>query len=556
MPIDLPPAIPPQLADLRTIERLATGSAPVAATVGDYEVRVTGDHHLDEREVLRILAAAETPSQAILMLAAATHREGYLLVTNYYTPRHNVVQVHAVRGRLTGLDGSRRIVGYFAGLEGEDRLERAQFDRARVMAKVYSERSGLDYSISYRHDEADPEAVTMVFNESLRVDYKPWQVMLQIGNQGDRFAGRYIADAGMKYNFADGTRVAAGYQRAFPELGESLDTEDFQQFQVRADRPSRWGLYGLDASYAEYTQELGPVAVAAVTCSFSLLGTCLAFTSSSTDTFFDLDAEILRVGLDGEQVLSSDVNHRFNLFQRAEYVDSRIEVNNSGEAIQDEVYTTLELGARYQSIHTLDENSRLQWGLRASAVAGLGGDSGTLGSDDSSPAVAVGKRSAEFVALKPEALIRMTWGERKTLELNLKAQFADEQLPQQQQWVLGGIDHLSAYLPGALVGDNGYFARAQYSYRWNPGWARITASAFAEYGAASFENAGRDPASDATRNFGSTTSIADAGIGLSVEFLNLELRAVAAESFHEDNIGDAALARYEADFFAVLKATF
>lgn len=555
MPIELPPAIPPQLTDVQQIERLAAGSRPVAVTVNDSEVRVSGDHNLDESEVRKILTPAETPSQAILMLTAATNRQGYLLVTNYYTPRHHVVQVHAVQGRLAELDGSPRIVGYFAGLEGEDNLERGQFDRARVMANVYSERTGLDYSISYRHDETNPEAVTMVFNESLRVDYKPWEVMLQAGNQGDRFAGRYIADVGMKYNFASGTQVAAGYQRAFPELGESLDTEDYQQFQLRADRPFRWGLYGLDANYAEYTQEIGPVTVGSVTCSFSLLGTCLAFSSNSTDRFFDLDAEILRVGLDGEQVLSSDVNHRFNLFQRLEHVDSQIDVNN-GETIQDEVYTTLEVGARYQSIHALNGSSRLQWGLRASAKGGLSSDNGTLGTDDTSPAVAIGKRSAEFLTLKPEALIKLAWSERAWIDLNLKAQFADEQLPQQQQWVLGGINRLSAYLPGVLVGDNGYFARANYSYRWNPGWARITASIFAEYGAASFEDAGRDPAADPDRDFGSTTSIADAGVGLSVEFLdNLELRAVAAESFHEDNISDAALDRYETDFFVVLKAT-
>ena len=48
-------------------------------------------------------------------------------------------------------------------------------------------------------------------------------------------------------------------------------------------------------------------------------------------------------------------------------------------------------------------------------------------------------------------------------------QWADATLPQNQQWVLGGLGNLTAWLPAVLVGDSGMLARASL---FAPPWAR------------------------------------------------------------------------------------
>lgn len=554
MSIDLPPTLPPQLVELDFIESHAAREQPVSVAVNGFELHVTGAHYLSEVDLRELLELAETPSQAILLIASSMARRGHLLVTTYYARQRNVVFVHALHGTVDGLEGPPAVTGYFAGLEGESELKRSQYDRARVMANVRSDRTGVDYSVSIRRDDEQPDRITLQFEGSPRDDYKPWDMTLQFGSHGSRFAGRHIADVGAGYNFGTGTRLQGNYQRAFPELGGSRDIDDFQMFQFGVDHPSRWGLYGLDANYTEHTQELGPVPVTTTTCSFALGGSCVATTSETEQAFFNLDAEIWRYGLSGEQVLSSDANYRLSLFQRLEYVDSQIEASNNLGIVQDEVYTTLELGARYQRLHALGDR-RLQWGVRGGVKGGLSSDSGTLGAGADTPGPAIGKRSAEFVSVNPEAMARFFWSDWSFMELRAIGQMANEQLPQQQQWVLGGINSLAAYLPGVLVGDNGFFARGTYSYRWDLGWGRLTGSVFAEHGAAWFENVRRDP--DSGIDFGSSRSVTDAGIELRLEFLeNYELRAVAAESLRENNVSDTTLDRNSVDVMMVLKASF
>jgi hypothetical protein len=573
MAIDLPPAIPPQLTQLNRIEQYVAGSSPYVGIVNGYEVRVSGDHHLNDEELAKIFAAAKTPSQAIILMNAMTIRKGHLLVSMQYAPDVNVVHVHAIQGSVTNVQGEG-IAEYFTGLEGDDDLTRADYERARVMANVRSERAGVNYSARFDVDPENPANVALIFNPEPVEDHDATDVILKLGNEGSRFVGRYFGDAALSHNFKNGTNAAVAYQTAFTDLGESRGGEDYHRVQLSMDRPFASGLYGISASHVEYSQDLGSFALATGGSGGGLtnvpvlgeldevLGGLLSSLlggggGGAAIQQVDLEADINAIVLSGEQVLAGDLDYRFNLFQSIEYIDSQIEVDTL-DPIQDEKYGVVEVGVKYFGAKALNE-SLLRWSGQFSVKAGVTGDSGTLGTYDEFvanstttpvPEVAPAARTAEFILLKPKLAMKLPLTASSSINANFSAQFADEQVPQQQQWVLGGMSSISAYLPGVLVGDSGYHGLVNYEYSFPLNFAKITTSAFAEYGAAWYENVSGD--------LGDERSIADAGVRMRAEFdYDFTLDAVAARKIADDGFNDSDdLDRLEADFYITLKKVF
>lgn len=553
MAIDLPPLLPPQLNTGEVTIEARQSYSRYVRTLGDYQLTVGGDHGLSAAELDAIFERSRSPSEAIQLMNAATYRQGRLLVRYVYTPpRNGIIEVEAVQQSVAAVRGPEPITRYFAALESDRELTRADFDRQRVIANIFAKRSGGDYSISYEESDR-PQALDLVFAQSDAEDHSPFSVSASLGNQGSRFAGRYFLDVGLAYALPQGTSVAADFQTALTELGEATDGEDYRFARFSVDHPFTFGLLGLEARHTEYQRDLGSFTETTATCLGPVIGgVCSLPGTTTTTTELELDAEVQQLALSGTQILSSDLDHRLSLSQRLEWTDSQIDAS-TGDKVQDERYGALELGASY---HKADRvaGKRLNWNVAAALKGGLGGDSGTLGSDSTAAGISFGKRSAEFLALKPRASARYAFSERNAFTLDFSAQIANEQLPQQQQWVLGGIDRISAYLPGVLVGDTGYHLDTGLERRWQWGAVELTTAVFAEYGSARFENASGPAGADT--DFGHA-SIADAGLRATIQARDwLEVRAVMAESFHEDNVDEARLERTEADFFLLLKATF
>ncbi len=553
MAIDLPPALPPTLTAVQQISPFSAVTVPYARKLGEYEIKLTGDHHLSIDEIDRLFATAQTPSQLILMINAATYNKGNLLVRLLYTsPQNGVVYIHAFQARVGEIKGSEVMKSHFGDLSGDFDLTREEFSTREILAEIQSDRSGIDYSISYEASTTVANALDLVFNESVDEEHDATDLIVQLGNQGSRFAGRYFLDLGFKHDFAGGAQLSGGYERAITEWGESRDGEDYQQVQLKLDKAYSFGLYGVEARHSEYVRDLGTVNVATTACLIpGGLLPCIP-TASSTPMDVELDAEIDQIALTGNQVLSSDINHRFTLSQRLDYTDSMID-SNIGQIVQDERYASLELGATYHKAQKHGDNL-LNWKLGAAVKGGISGDKGTLGSDSRSEGVAIGKRTAEFIVVKPKAEATYAISANSNFKLGISGQISDEQLPQQQQWVLGGIDRLSAYLPGVLVGDTGYHADFSFNHTWNFGSFSLVGGIFAEYGSAQYENAS---GSLGGIDLGSDSSISDAGLRATLSAWDwLEVRAVIAESLSEDNVNQELLERAEADFFVVVKATF
>lgn len=555
MAIDLPPALPPQLTIPSTIVEASQSGGAYTRRIGDYALQLSGAHYLSPSELDQVFTQATTPSEAIILMNAWTHRRGYLVVQYLYTrPINGVIHVRAIQKTVGKVSGSDAITPFLKNREDDSTPTRAEFVRDTAFANAVSNRTGIDYSISFREQEADRNTLDLLVKPNPSEQHSRWHGSLQLGNQGSRFVGRYFANAAMSRDFDSGARVSAAYQRAIPQWGEAGDGDDFSSVQFLLSQPSRFGYYELDAQQTQYDRQIDFTSGATPACSLAVLGQCLLPGSQTQGAESTLSADINQVALRGQQVLKADIDYRWLVRQQLQWTDSTLE-QATGEAIQQERYTTLELGTRYEQAQLRNEKT-LNWTLGASIRGGLSGDSGTLATDRITEGVSVGKRTAEFLMLKPHASLSYAFAPNYQWTASFNAQFANEQLPQQQQWVLGGISTLRAYLPGVLVGDSGGYLSTSLVRTMHMDSVAIDFTLFAEYGAARYQDAhGKDFTGKVS--FVNYSTLADAGIGATLRIQkHIEVSAIVARPIDKSNVDSAVVDQAEADFFVVIKASF
>ncbi len=544
MAIDLPPVMPPQLASHIQIEAAANSdAAAITASIGGINIRVIGNTQLSSAQIEAILAEAISPSEAITTLTRRYYNAGHLLVSVSYYRVDDTVTVLVSQATVKGVRGNPQVTTHFASLVGDSDLSLAEFDRARVLADLQAERAGLAYSIAY--EQHYDNQVILDFREQVLADHDATDFIVEANNKGSRFLGRYAGLAGVKHQFATGTELNVAYRTIFEELGEAGDGDDYQQFDIGVEHPFRFGLYGIEASHIEYQRH------PSVTTTTSGGGLCLppllnCAVVSSSETV-NLDAEIDSIALSGEQVLYSNPVRRWTVFERIEHVSSEIHAVGQSAPLLEERYQTLEVGGKYSLRGSLaDAPSYLK--TQVSIKTGFG-DGGSFASDTSND-VAIGKREAEFILLQPKLGYKFAVAPGYELAFNFNGQFADNtQLPQQQQFVLGGMNSMSAYLPGVLIGDDGYYfhlaANGKHEW-WGLAWET---SLFAEYAATRFNNASGELAA--------TQSLADAGFRFSLKpGYGFETELLAALPLMDDVVDGDRLNELEADFFWRLRWVF
>ncbi len=544
MAIDLPPVMPPQLASQMQIEAAArVETAAITAVIGGINIQVIGNTQLSTSQIEVLLAEAESPSAAITALTRRYYNAGHLLVSVNYFRRDDTVTVLVSQAVVKGVRGNPQVTSHFEGLVGDTDLSLAEFDRARVLADLQAERAGLAYSIAY--EQHYDNQVILDFREQVIADHDATDFILEMNNKGSRFLGRYFGLAGVKHQFASGTEMNIAYRTIFEELGGAGDGDDYQQFDIGFEHPFRFGLYGIEASHIEYQRrpQVTTTSTSGGVCLPPLLN-CPVVTGTET---LDLDAEIASVAFSGEQVLASNPVQRWTVFERLEHISSEIKAAGQSAAVLEERYQTLELGGKYSVRSSLaDAPSYLK--AQLSLKAGFG-DGGSFGSDASED-VSIGKRDAEFLLLQPKLGYKFALAPNYELALNFNGQFADNtQLPQQQQFVLGGMNSMSAYLPGVLIGDNGYFFHLAVNGKhqwWGLAWE---SSLFAEHAATRFNNASGE--------LSASQSLADAGFRLALKpGYGLETELLAAIPVMDDVVDESRLTALEADFFWRLRWVF
>ncbi|WP_372759727.1 ShlB/FhaC/HecB family hemolysin secretion/activation protein, partial [Litorivivens sp.] len=473
MAIDLPPVLPPVLADEASyyeIKRGVANSVSIQGAIAGTNIRVYGNKTLDAEAVLAMIADAALPSEFIKQLTRAYHDEGNILTRVVYFRESTTVSVFVSEYLLDSVEGDDKITPYFDGLLGDTNLTLNEFYNARELANIRSERSGVNYRTHF--EVLDEKRATLVFEPEPVADHDATDIFVEVNNRGSRFAGRYYGIAGLQHNFTAGTQASLAYQHAFSDLGGSRYGNDLDQLKFTLDHPFTFGLYGVELTHVEYESIAESVQTTQGGCALLILG-CTPASSQNIER--SADGEISEVALTGKQYLYSTPLLGITLSQRLEHVDTKVEAEGFSDSILDETYQVAELGIDYSRRPApVRGDSSLQAGLKIRY--GLGGDSGTLDRYEefraqnpsaSVPDVVPAARSADFLTVHPHVDYHWRYAPQWVASASFKGQFANEQLPQQQQYVLGGMYSLSAYLPGALIGDEGYLLRLNVTTRRN-----------------------------------------------------------------------------------------
>ena len=390
--------------------------------------------------------------------------------------------------------------------------------------------------------------MTLVFNQSDQDDYDATEWGLSLGNQGNRFVGRYFGGASVRHQFWNGTELNVEYESALTEWGETNGGRGYDGLLLTLDKPTRFGLYGLELSYAEYDRD--DVVVTAGQEDTSILCTVFGLCTNVPATVDPVvvEGETQSAALTGEQVLYASPRQRFTVSQRLDYIEADIELDD-GRVLQEEAHAAAELGLKYFR-HSNWFGKPVRWSVQGFVEKGLSTDGGTFSIDNNASSVSAGKRTAEYLLYRPKLGFKIgldNW----SVNLDVLSQLSDgEQLPQQKQFVLGGMSTLSAYLPGTLVGDTGTYARIKLERNsWDVFGMELTPAVFVEYGQTQFENVDGD--------FGETRSLTDAGISIDGELgWDLNLTFVAAAPVSDRNVNEEVLEDLEVDFYWKLSKTF
>lgn len=554
MAIDLPPEMPPVLMHLsKSNELRRERKTPFyIGKIGGQYVEVLDIPYLTREQVERLAEASKTPSQLIVNLSKVYRLNGNLLVQIMYRQQANTIYVYGAQMKLGGINAHPIVRKHFEDLIGDEDLTLGEFEHARVMADIGTERRGVDYTTSYSLS-ADYSEATLNFQSTVK-EVDRFQVSFDVGNQGNRFAGRDFANVGARYWSKWGTEYKLDYLKALSSKAfEDADTS-FDGWVLKIDHPFASGLYGLQAARTEYTSEQTQTEFQPEipqVCELSP-GLPICELGSESTVVSGLDANTTIVNLTAEHILASAVGRRWVLNEKLGFVADEVIDPSRDEAVIDEEYGKAVIGLKYlyggRGRHGLDEG---YYGLVING--GFGSESGSFADEENSQAtdempVHPSKRSPGYIQFAPSFELKFGFSRYFIVSAFAEGVFSGgTQVPQQEQYVLGGMNKMSAYLPGVLVGDSGYHARLSFAGNSRKdGQFQLIPTLFVEQGDVWFE--------DADGEIGKARSLTDAGLKLQLFFGDAgDVELVIAHPLDSRNVPDEVLDASEVDFFARLK---
>ncbi len=510
MPIDFPPPPMPLQGDLASLQADATQGA-VSVGIAGYTLQVHAPGVLDPEQIMMATAGLEDLSTAVRALAAAAQRNGVLAPRTLYVRDGYDIYVSIQAGRVGSVEAPEPLQPYFAGLEDGEPASLGAFEKRRLLASIHASRMGESYTPTFEAGEGD----------AYRLNLKPGtegvnqgSVRVNLSNAGNRFTGREFLDLdGRRGNAAgDEFSILARTAARVLEFDDVEPGSDYHETQLGYSRVNPLGLFGLSARYLDYRQQLQGQA---------------------------FNGELWTTDLGYTGVLRSNATSRITVQGKADYIYKRLELDANGQKLQKEAYPSLEAGAAWSSSFRLLSQSWLSLaGL--SLRQGLGDvGAGTLTRAD-----------LDYWLVRPSYSLR-SQGMPLTGELQVSLQYADVTVPEQQQWIVGGIGNLHAYVPGVAIGDRGVLVRAVGE---TPAYVRgllsVRPRVFAEYAVAEYAEpaAGLPGGKQALSDIGGELVI---GVGRYIE-----TALTAAMPLSDSGVPQQVRDDARADFFFRLTAKF
>jgi hemolysin activation/secretion protein len=484
----IPPAqaeAAPVVAGARPVD--AQAAAPLRVDSHGFGYTVRGNTLLDPAEVSAALASGATPEQAIGALKQAYARKGWFLVAVLARVQGQAVQVDVVQGRLAHVEGPPALAAYFSGLLGRDSVRNSEVVRRGLLAQAYAATNGEQPQVRFV-PAAEKGASTLTLDTVPLPDSRTASGSLTVGNLGNRYAGHDLAQVQGQLQH-DGFTVQATHSRALTGIDEDSRGAYYAATGLTVSKVTPLGWFQLDGNWTRY-------ALGKAFAPLNPAGTVKLFGGSAT------------------QLLFADDARRWSLSEGLHRVADRETVFNGAYALRDQRYDVLDVGSqaswRFKAMAGRNATVNLSAGLK---LGGLGGARGF--------SAGVGMPASHFHIYTAHAGAEQALAGGYSLQLDASAQATPDTLPSYEQWVLGGLNTLGAYLPGTLVGDRGYLGRMSLQApTWQWGALRLRPNLFVEHGAARYHYT--PPGSPLWQ------ALDDAGASLGLELPNLGAHALVA----------------------------
>lgn len=454
-------------------------AAAIEVEAKGYRYLVRGNTLLSRADIGKILNRAASPFEATRLLKEAYAGRGYALVdvTPTISGRYAAFQVtERVVGEVDVPDGYRE---NFAPLVGRRDFRESSFGKIMAMAQLWASKAAKRLEYEFQ-ETGDPKALRLAVKEVPLEGVHRVEAGVSASNSGDRYAGRYIINSDATIRPGWGTEVRGNFARAL----EGVDTQKgsrYWQAGAQANKVTRWGTFSGEFGYTSYraSQESSMNLPARFDpllpgCSLPAGKGCMLYSPMGFD--LPLNGTIRRYDAHGEHILYADATTTWTSlegFERNEQVvQSRfpmiawsidptswnITTERQGEEhfdATDEKYNDLYLGTTVQRLFT-SFKQQAAWTLGGKLKKGISKNDGTLGHLASYG----GEATSQFLLGQVDASVMQQLPRQFSTALSLSSQWTGDTLPQTQQWVLGGFENLSAWMPGAAVGDSGFIVRA------------------------------------------------------------------------------------------------
>ena len=240
--------------------------------------------------------------------------------------------------------------------------------------------------------------------------------------------------------------------------------------------------------------------------------------------------------------IHASFNSRWNVQAKVDRTSKAAKIDDTETVLsrvyQRELYTSAELATTYASNFGFIGHT---WNFTGGLAARKGfGDNGV----NFTSLPIHGDQS--YLLFRPAATLKFFWNNSIATGVEASGQYSKDSVPEQQQLVLGGMGNLTSSLPGVIVGDSGYLARAftEVMVPISDG-LELRPKIFAERGSARFSKSASSPLSG--KNFQTRN---DAGVELGIKFTQLIDASVSyAKSFSDKNISDVVKDSSDARLF-------
>lgn len=503
MPIALPSPLPPVQGAADLIQQ--QGSPVATASVQGIQLQVIGPDVVDKAVLEAAISASTTMSDAVRQVQAVYYAAGYPAVQVTYALAEPNLYVLVSLGKVTKVEAPAPYDGYLSGVVGPDPLTDEALEPGRTLASIHADRAG---------ESAIPTLIPGEGGAVLRIaPTSDWpsrsSIGAEFGNPGNRFVGRYFVDYFARHSFTTGDEIRATGRHALEGISDKNENANgYNEHTLGWSKITQIGLFGVTGRYVGYQQNPG----------------------------ISLDGEIIQGELGWLYLLSASFDGRWTIGAKADYTRKDYSTTLTEQTLQRQEYGSVELSTDYALVvRPADIKTDLSAGLVVRS--GLGDDK----TDDPITAADLG-----YLLFRPTLSARAQLAEHLALVAVVTGQFSGDTVPEQQQWVVGGVGNIEAYLPGVAAGDSGALGRFQVEFTgFTMGAFSVTPRLFAEYGFAKYENAvaaNNQPSGEQT--------LADAGVSLAFAFGDSFDAAVSyAESLEEDNITKDTLDESDANVY-------